>query len=300
VLWTETGAAAGPPPSPVTFEWPGLADAFLATAVLQLVEEGKLTLDATIDRWAPEVPTGQWLTVEDLLGHTSGLADPVPPATVPTAAYCPGAGWAPAETDYRLLARILAAVDGRTAHDALAYRIVGTLELKETTLPADPPAQPILASAADVVRFWRAVLGGGLGGAEITRHRFLRLYPMTAEPARTHWGFGVMVSDLAADSSNLADVWLGLARSRPGASAAVAYSVRKRAFAAVALTGPGSAEEVIDLLLLGVQADPAHVDLTAPAPAPVRRARRRLKPKPKAAAKPSPVLATPLPPARRP
>ncbi len=297
VVWTGTGATAGAPPSPLAFEWPGLADAFLATAILQLVEEGKLTLDTTLERWAPEIPTARWLTVEDLLSHTSGLADPIPPATAPTAAYCPGAGWADTPIDYRLLARILAAVDGRPARDALVRRIVETLELKETTIPADPTAAPITASSVDVVRFWRALLGGGLNGPDMTRRRFLRLYPMTAEPARTHWGHGAMVSDLAADGSNPADVWLGLSGSRPGASAAVAYSVRKRAFAAVALTGAGSAEEVIDLLLLGVQADPNHVDLTAPAPAPVRRQKRKRKVAKPAIAKPPAVA---LPPVRRP
>jgi len=285
VLWTQAGAVAGPAPSPLGFEWPGLVDAFIATAILQLIDETRLTLDATLDRWAPEIPTARWITVEDLLSHVSGLADPVPPAQAPTAAYCPGAGWAQPAADYSLLGRILAAVDGRPLREALTRRIVEALELKETTVPADLGAAPITASAADVVRFWRAALSGGLTSPELVRRRFLRLYPMTAEPARTHWGLGVMVSDLAADRSNPADVWLGLARARAGASAAVAYSVRKRAFAAVALTGAGSAEEVIDLLLLGVQADPVHVDLTAPAPPAVRRGRPHHRRK---AAKPSP------------
>lgn len=297
VLWTQTGAVAGPSPSPVAFEWPGLGEVCLATAILQLVEENRLTLDTTLERWAPEVPTAKWLTVEDLLGHTSGLSDPVQAPAAPLAAFCPGAGWAPTAADYRLLGRILEAVDGRPVREALAHRIVERLELKETAFTAD--AASITASSADVVRIWRAVMVGGLNSIDLTRHRFLRLYPMTAEPVRTHWGLGVMVSDLAADGSNPADVWLGLSRGRPGASAAVAYSVRKRAFAAVALTGAGSAEEVIDLLLLGVQADPAHVDLTAPAPPAVRRARRR-RSKPKAATRSVPTTATTLPPARRP
>jgi len=198
---------------------------------------------------------------------------------------------------YGLLARILATVDGRPVRDVLTQRIVERLELKETTIPAD--ISSITASSADVVRIWRGVLGGGLQTVETTRHRFLRLYPMTAEPARTHWGLGATVSDLAADRSNPADVWLGFSAARPGVSAAVVYSIRKRAFAAVAGTGPGSADEMIDLLLLGVQAEPTHVDLTAPAPPPVRRARRR-RPKPKAATKSTPVPSTPLPPARRP
>ena len=293
VLWTQTGGTV----APVAFEWPGLGDVLVATAILQLVEETKLALDTTIERWAPEVSTARWITVEDLLSHTSGLADPIQAQAPPAAAYCPGAGWAQTGADYGLLRRILASVDGRPVREAVAERIVARLELKEATIAAD--ASAITASSADVVRIWRAVLGGGLQSAETTRRRFLRLYPMTVEPARLHWGLGATVSDLAADRSNPADVWLGLSGSRPGASVAVAYSIRKRAFAAVALTGAGSAEEVIDLLLLGVPSDPSHVDLTAPAPPSVRRARRR-RPKPKAAAKSVPVPATPLPPARRP
>jgi CubicO group peptidase (beta-lactamase class C family) len=178
VLWTQTGATAGPSPSPLTFEWPGLAEACVATAVLQLAEEGKLTLETTIERWAPEVPTARWITVEDLLSHTSGLADPVQAGAAPTAAYCPGAGWTQAETDDRLLARILGAADGRSVHDALARRIVERLELKETTIPPDLAAGAITASSADVVRIWRAVLGGGLQGADMARRRFLRPHPL--------------------------------------------------------------------------------------------------------------------------
>jgi len=59
VLWTGTGATSGPALSPVGFEWPGLADVLVATAILQLVEEGKLTLEATIERWAPEGRHGE-------------------------------------------------------------------------------------------------------------------------------------------------------------------------------------------------------------------------------------------------
>jgi Beta-lactamase len=49
---------------------------FVATVVLQLVGEGKLSLDDTVERWLPGlVPNGKNITVRELLNHTSGLFD---------------------------------------------------------------------------------------------------------------------------------------------------------------------------------------------------------------------------------
>lgn len=270
-LWNQTLAASGAPPSPASFQWPGFADVLIATAVLQLVEENKLTLATTIERWAPEIATGRWITIEDLLGHTSGLSAPLVAGGAFASPYCPGAGWSPAEADYQLLARIVAALDGKPWPQAVSARTLEARELKETTLSAQGL---VTASAADVVKFWRALMAGGLHSPEMTRHRFLRLYPMTAAPTRTWWGLGVMVSDLAADKFNPADTWLGHARTAPGMAATVAYSPRRKAFAAIALTGPGSADAALDLLHLGVQADPNALRFTPRPPQPAKRPRR--------------------------
>jgi D-alanyl-D-alanine carboxypeptidase len=49
---------------------------FVAVVVLQLVGEHRLKLDDTVERWLPGlVPDGGRITVRQLLGHTSGLAD---------------------------------------------------------------------------------------------------------------------------------------------------------------------------------------------------------------------------------
>jgi D-alanyl-D-alanine carboxypeptidase len=48
---------------------------FTAVAVMQLMEEGRLSLDDTVDTWFPEQPKGDKITVRMLLSHTSGLAD---------------------------------------------------------------------------------------------------------------------------------------------------------------------------------------------------------------------------------
>jgi D-alanyl-D-alanine carboxypeptidase len=49
---------------------------FVATLVLRPVEDGKLGLHDTVERWLPGlVPGGQAITVRHLLAHTSGLPD---------------------------------------------------------------------------------------------------------------------------------------------------------------------------------------------------------------------------------
>jgi D-alanyl-D-alanine carboxypeptidase len=49
---------------------------FVSTVVLQLVGEGKLSLDDTVERRLPGlIPNGRKITVRQLLNHTSGLYD---------------------------------------------------------------------------------------------------------------------------------------------------------------------------------------------------------------------------------
>jgi len=48
---------------------------FMSILTLQLVEEGKLMLESTIDEWMDFVPKSNLITIKDLLKHTSGLVD---------------------------------------------------------------------------------------------------------------------------------------------------------------------------------------------------------------------------------
>jgi D-alanyl-D-alanine carboxypeptidase len=58
------------------FRIASLTKTFVATVVLQLVEEGKLSLEDTVERWLPGVvPNGENITVRELLAHKSGLFD---------------------------------------------------------------------------------------------------------------------------------------------------------------------------------------------------------------------------------
>ncbi|MFC5449898.1 serine hydrolase domain-containing protein [Paenibacillus aestuarii] len=46
-----------------------------AVAVMQLVEQGKLNLDDPINKFFPDFPSGDKITVHQLLSHTSGIGD---------------------------------------------------------------------------------------------------------------------------------------------------------------------------------------------------------------------------------
>src|SRR5690606_9537400 len=46
---------------------------FTATMILQLVEEGKLTMETKLGAYFPSVPNAKEITIEQLLNHHSGL-----------------------------------------------------------------------------------------------------------------------------------------------------------------------------------------------------------------------------------
>jgi D-alanyl-D-alanine carboxypeptidase len=135
---------------------------FVATAVLQLVAEGKLRLDDPVERWLPGlVPNGRAITIRELLDHTSGLFDYVddkpfvrtliahparfwPPrrlvavATSHPPLFPPGQGWWYSNTNYILLGLIAEAAGGTTIQRQLEQRLFGPLHLSETSLPSKP------------------------------------------------------------------------------------------------------------------------------------------------------------------
>lgn len=60
------------------FNMASVTKAFTAVAILQLTERGKLSLDETLAQALPDYPNAeaaQKITIRELLGHTSGLAD---------------------------------------------------------------------------------------------------------------------------------------------------------------------------------------------------------------------------------
>jgi len=48
---------------------------FVATAILQLVDQGKLSKSDTLSNWYPDFPNADEITIDDLLRMRSGIAD---------------------------------------------------------------------------------------------------------------------------------------------------------------------------------------------------------------------------------
>jgi D-alanyl-D-alanine carboxypeptidase len=184
------------------------------------------------------------------------------------AMFCPGANWRYSNTGYDLLGEIIAAVDGQPFEQAITARIIRPLGLRTTRalppggdadgvaplvsakeLPINPSwagaAGPIVSDAADMLRFWAALLEGRLVDRNTVSAMFSMLYPMFDDG--TFYGLGVMVFDVPDKKGRL--LWLGHAGGTPGAGAIIAYSPADNAFVAVALTGDGPATAVANLLL---------------------------------------------------
>jgi Tol biopolymer transport system component len=130
---------------------------FTATLVLQLVDEGKLRLDDTLDDHVRgAVPRGDEITVRQLLLHRSGLVDytddqpwfaeasrssstrPIDilrRAGSKPLAFEPGSRGRYSNTDYIALGLIVEAVTGNSYGHQLDRRIVRPLGLAHTTMP---------------------------------------------------------------------------------------------------------------------------------------------------------------------
>jgi D-alanyl-D-alanine carboxypeptidase len=137
---------------------------FMATVVLQLVGEGRLGLDDSVERWLPgALPRGTEITVRQLLNHTSGIAhnahDPEllapylkgelehnwSPAELVAfsadepLAFEPGTGHLYSNTNYHVLGLIVRAVTQRDPLAEVERRIISPLALVATDWPASDP-----------------------------------------------------------------------------------------------------------------------------------------------------------------
>lgn len=268
--------------------WASVGKTFTAVVVLQLVQEGKLALDAPVSRFLHGVPNGDLVTLRDCLAHTSGLfsanedrlvrARPGyrDPATLLAIArrhgamFCPGERWRYSNTGYDLLGEIVRRVDGRPINEAITARIIAPLGLgsMRALLPGKSPsdvapapggresidpswagaAGPIASDGRDMAMAWAALLEGRLLDRALLKEMTATLYPMF-DPG-TFYGLGIMVFEVPDGQSTLR--WVGHAGGAPGVSALAAYSRADDAIVAVALTGGGSATAAANLLLKSV------------------------------------------------
>lgn len=149
-----TGAALRPN---ARFRVGSITKTFVATVVLQLVEEGRLSLDEPVGRRLPGLlANADTITVRQLLNHTSGLFNYLDDPTVlqglvqnrvftprelvaiaethPSTAP-PGTKWAYSNTNYVVAGLLVEAVTGHPVGQELRTRIFEPLGLRDTSFP---------------------------------------------------------------------------------------------------------------------------------------------------------------------
>ena len=163
-------ATGRPVPPNGRFRIASTRKAFTATVVLQLVEEHRLSLDDTVERWLPGVVRGndndgRLITVRQLLQNRSGIHDDLPGYSTPEEYlkhrydsytreqlvaramnhrpdFAPGTGWGYSNTGAILVDMIIERVTGRPLHREITDRIVRPLGLRHTTWPGTSPFLP--------------------------------------------------------------------------------------------------------------------------------------------------------------
>ena len=144
---------------------------FVATVVLQLVEEGQLGLADPLADYLPGFPRAERITLSQLLDHTSGVPDYTQvegfgeslredrdrvwtPAEVLAVAgrrdaeFEPGSDYAYSNTDFVLLGEVIHAATGTSWADQVRSRLLDPLGLRHTYVAgADDPHQPPVVPA---------------------------------------------------------------------------------------------------------------------------------------------------------
>lgn len=159
-----------PVPADAAFRIGSATKTFVATVVLQLADEGRLSLDDTVAHWLPGVVSGNGndgadITIRQLLNHTSGIYDYTldlaemtdgtafqqdrfrtytPEQLVAMAmrhapVSAPGAAFAYSDTDYVLAGMVIKQVTGHSWSDEVNARIIGPLGLHRTSTPGTFP-----------------------------------------------------------------------------------------------------------------------------------------------------------------
>jgi D-alanyl-D-alanine carboxypeptidase len=155
---------------------------FVATVLLQLEAQGRLSLDDTVEKWLPGLVRGNGhdgraITLRQLLNHTSGVFDhsddrafvetyelkdgflkhrydrKTPEELVAIAMshpprFEPGRSWSYSNTNYTLAARVIEKATGHGYGEEIRRRVVEPLGLTGTEVPGTRPTLPRPSSRA--------------------------------------------------------------------------------------------------------------------------------------------------------
>jgi CubicO group peptidase (beta-lactamase class C family) len=137
------------------FHWASVSKTFVATAIMQLVEQGKIDLDAKLVTYIPffkqRDSTYKEITIRQMLNHTSGIGDVddyewddpqyddaalekfVRSIRHDRLAFPPGKDWAYSNTAYETLGLVISRVSGMPFETYIRKNILDPLEMNQTS-----------------------------------------------------------------------------------------------------------------------------------------------------------------------
>jgi D-alanyl-D-alanine carboxypeptidase len=156
--------------APVTretiFQSGSVGKQFTATAVMMLVEDGKLALDDKISKYLDTPESWKNITVRHLLSHTAGTTDYPPDfdmrrdytedellkraAAIPLA-FQPGERWSYSNLGYVTLGILIGKVSGKFYGDLLAERVFKPLEMSTARIISESDIVPNRAAGYQLV-----------------------------------------------------------------------------------------------------------------------------------------------------
>jgi len=183
------------------FELASVTKQFTATAIMLLVEEGKVGLDDPIRHYLSKTPdTWQGITVRHLLTHTAGLASPetgfralyaggarvnyttaemFEAATQDPMSFAPGERWQYSDVGYFLLGMILEQASGQPYRELMTERVF----------------QPLSMTASSVLDQW-AILKHRASGYTLRDGQLVHIRRIAQVELPSHYGIFSTVKDL--------------------------------------------------------------------------------------------------------
>ena len=211
-----------------------ITKSIVATAVLQYVAAGRISLDDPVNRYLPGVVPSKQITIRHLLSHRSGLHEltdaewnTLKPLTYRNALravtskpldFPPGSDGRYSNEGYHVLGLLVEKLSGKPLQKALAERVFAPAGMSATTLggsptvlgysgyrigkTAEPPlfglawaAGAVVSTAQDVDRFYEHLSAGDLLPAELVRE--MEQPTGTAPYGFGGYGLGLWIWDMS-------------------------------------------------------------------------------------------------------
>jgi CubicO group peptidase (beta-lactamase class C family) len=144
-----------PATTDMNFRNGAVAFQYVSNLLLQFVDEGKATLDDTIDRWLPELPDADTVTLRMLANQTAGYPDfeqnprwvaayyanpfhswtfeeRLPYVTERPRPFAPGENWSYSHSNFMILGEVLSKIGNKPLATLLQQKVLDPLGLEHT------------------------------------------------------------------------------------------------------------------------------------------------------------------------